>query len=72
MKDIRITEPRQIIKHEILCPRGDLEEKKWGEKKMKDRSLKDMERKCPKINQLFKIEISIEIMKEDKEMKIKT
>ena len=45
MKDIRIIEPRQIIKHEILCPKGDLEEKKWGEKKMKDRSLKDMERK---------------------------
>ena len=39
---------------------------------MEDRSLEDMERKCPKINQLFKIEISIEIMKEDKEMKIKT
>ena len=78
MKDIRITEPRQIIKHEILCPKGDLEEKKWGKKKMEDRSLEDMERnrrkkrKCPKINQLFKIEILIEIMKEDKEMKIKT
>ena len=44
---------------------------------MKDRSLKDMERnrkkkrKCPKINQMFKIEISIEIMKKDKEMRIK-
>jgi hypothetical protein len=44
---------------------------------MEDRSLEDMERnrkkkrKCPKINQLFKIEISIEITKEDKEMKIK-
>ena len=32
MKDIRITEPRQIIKHEILCPKGDLERKKVGEK----------------------------------------
>ena len=78
MKDIRITEPRQIIKHEILCPKGDLAEKKWGKKKMEDRSLEDTERnrnkkrKCPKINQLFKIEISIEITKEYKEMKIKT
>ena len=42
---------------------------------MEDRSLEDMERnrnkkrKCPKINQLFKIEILIEIMKEDNEMK---
>ena len=27
MKDIRITEPRQIIKHEILYPKGDLEER---------------------------------------------
>ena len=41
-------------------------------------NLEDMERnrkkkrKCPKINQLFKIEILIEITKEDKEMKIKT
>ena len=45
---------------------------------MEDRSLEDMERnrnkkrKCSKINQLFKIKISIEITKEDKEMKIKT
>ena len=45
---------------------------------MEDRSLEDMERnrkkkiKCPKINQLFKIEILIKIAKEDKEMKIKT
>ena len=44
---------------------------------MEDRSLENMERnrkkkrKSPKINQLFKIEISIKIMKEDKEMKIK-
>ena len=44
---------------------------------MEDRSQEDMERnkkkkrKSPKINQLFKIEISIEITKEDKEMKIK-
>ena len=35
MKDIRITEPRQIIKHEILCPKGDLEEKKCGKRKWK-------------------------------------
>ena len=72
MKDIRITEPRQIIKHEILCPKGDLEEKKWRKKKMKDRGLEDMERnrkkkiKCPKINQLFKIEILIEITKDNR------
>ena len=78
MKDIRIKEPRQIIKHEILCPKGDLEEKKWRKKKIEDRSLEDMERnrkkkrKCPKINQMFKIEILIEITKEDKEMEIKT
>ena len=45
---------------------------------MEDRSLEDMERnrrkkrKCPKINQLFKIGILIEIMKEDNEIKIKT
>ena len=78
MKNIRITKQRYIIKHEILCPKGDLEEKKWGKKKMEDRSLEDMEinrkkkRKCLKINQLFKLEILIEITKEDKEMKIKT
>ena len=35
MKDIRIIEPRQIIKHEILFPKGDLEEKKWGKRKWK-------------------------------------
>ena len=45
---------------------------------MEDRSLEDMERnkkkrrKYPKINQMFKIDILIEITKEDKEMKIKT
>ena len=50
---------------------------------MEDRSLEEMERngekkenlpperRCPKINQLFKVEILIEITKEDKEMKIK-
>ena len=35
MKDIRIIEPRQIIKHEILCPKGELEENKWGESECK-------------------------------------
>ena len=35
MKDIRIIEPRQIIKHEILCPKGDLKEKKWGKREWK-------------------------------------
>ena len=35
MKDIRIIEPRSIIKHEILCPKGELEEKKWGKRKWK-------------------------------------
>ena len=35
MKDIRIKKPRLIIKHEILCPKGDLEEKKWGKRKWK-------------------------------------
>ena len=78
MKDIRITKPRQIIKNEILCPKSDLEEKDVGKKKIEDISLEDVERNkkkkinCSKIYQLFKIEILIEITKEDKEMKIKT
>ena len=78
MKDIRIIEPRQIIKHEILCPKVELQEKKWGKRKWKIevwKIWKETERRKEngrKINQLFKIEILIEIVKEDKEMQIKT
>ena len=35
MKNIRITKPKQIKKHEILCPKGEVEEKKWGESEWK-------------------------------------
>ena len=35
MKDIRIIEPRQIIKHEILGLKHEVEEKKWGESEWK-------------------------------------
>ena len=54
MKDIRIAKPRQIIKHEILCPKVKLEKKEMCQKKMEDRNLEDMER-----NRKKKIKISI-------------
>ena len=84
MKDIRIIEPRQIIKHEILNPKIELEEKKWGESEWKIeiwKRWKEMERRkiiylkkenAPKSIDYLRQKISIEIMKEDKEMKIKT
>ena len=48
MKNIRIIEPKQIIKHKILCPKVELEEKKWGESEWKLevwKKQKEMERR---------------------------
>ena len=84
MKDIRITKPRQIIKHERLCPEVELEEKKWGESKWKIevwKKWKEIERRkriclkkenSPKSIKCLRQKILIEIMKEDKEMMIKS
>ena len=84
MKDIRSIEPRQIIKHEILFPKVELEEKKWDESEWKIevwKRRKEMERRmkiflkkenAPKSINCLRQKILVEIMKEDKEMKIKT
>ena len=48
MKYIRIIESRQIIKHKLLCPKVELEEKKWGESEWKIevwKRWKEMERR---------------------------
>ena len=71
MKDIRITEPNQIIQHEIVCPKGELEEKKWGKRKWKIEVWKIWKENAPKSINYLRQKISIEITKEDKEMKIK-
>ena len=84
MKDLRITEPRQIIKHERLCPKFELEKKKQGESEWKIKiwkRWKEMKRRkriflkkenAPKLINHLSQKILIEITKEDKEMKIKT
>ena len=78
MKDIRITKPMQIVNHEILCPKGELEEKKWGKRKWKIevwKIWKETERRkenAPKSINYLRQKILIEITKEDKEMKITT
>ena len=83
MKDVRITKARQIIKYERLCSKVELEEKKWGQSEWKIeiwKRWKEMERRkiiflkkenAPKLINCLRQKILIEIMKEDKEMKIK-
>ena len=83
MKDIRITKLRQIIKHERLCPKVELEKRsgvKENERKKFRRDGKKMERRkiiflkkenAPISSNCLRQKILIKIMKEDKEMKIK-
>ena len=77
MIEIRIRKPRQIIKHEILCPKGELEENKLGKRKWKievRKIWKEIERRkenAPKSINCLRQKILIEITKEDKKMKNK-